>query len=246
MISIIVPWRSEEPQRVRTWEYVKRAWQRHERPGELELVWAHDGRSSGPFGRAEALNRAFAWAQGDVVVTQGANILPNFDAVMRAVPLAYRYGWSPVCDQAQCYSLEDTEQILAGRSLQDFPENAHAYSCPNMHAVHRDAWIALGGYDEDFGTGYGYEDSAMLYLLRHHFGEPKGAGGVMGILDHGGPSDGEARIAPENETLFVERYVPLKPGSPTPDWRELLDTKEPHEHVGQAQDVGSVEGVAGS
>ena len=211
-MSILVPWRSDDPRRVAVWEYCLRAWKEVADGADIELIAADDGHESGPFARSRAYNRAFHASTGDIVFPHGANFLPNLAALRRAAEIANRTGWSRVFTQVYNFSPEETDAILAGGAEPPIePSRLIGVEFPATCAIARTAWRICGGYDERFGRGYGYEDAAMRNNLAHHFGvNDHGHSGVVRILDHG-LNLGAARIDPANERLFWGEYANLAP-----------------------------------
>jgi hypothetical protein len=155
---------------------------------------------TGPFNAAQAFNNAFDKATGDVVVTFGADHLPDVEAITAAVEIATETGWAPVFTETREYTPEDTEHILNGANPNLFPTTQMAPFCIAIIACHRSAWIP---FDERF-NGWGSEDTAWRLALTALHGEaPKPAPRALRALWHPPASKDHADA---NFTL-LEEYV---------------------------------------
>lgn len=211
-VSICIPWRSDEPSRIAAWAGARQAWQTAAQSGySFELVAGDDG-STGPFSRSKAINRAVAASTGDIVVIHGADQLPDFGAINTAAGLARDYGWSMIYGLVQMFDESQTRRYLDGGALPTLAEHpAHAYLCPGLVAVQRELWEGVGGMDERFGTGYGYEDAALRNRLASVAGTlalfewaPDGLLRGLYHVHAGAPT-------PANAELFDREYASLAP-----------------------------------
>ena len=205
-VSVLMAWRSADPARIRLWEYCKPLW---ESLSEVELCVADDGNTDGPFARAAAWNRAAAMASGDIFVVWGADILPDLPAVLDAARVAALHGWARVFSAILSFSDRQTDDILAGNNPDYLGARPRPYEVPGVLAVRRDVWDSVGGMDERFGAGYGYEDCALRNLLAHRYGAHQARGRhAARILYH----PHVEQPAPTNHTLFWSEYAKLAPG----------------------------------
>lgn len=71
-VAIVVPFRSNDPDRLRICDWVSRRWQALH--PDWPLVLSDDGETSGPFNRSRAVNRGVRSTDADVVVVADADI----------------------------------------------------------------------------------------------------------------------------------------------------------------------------
>lgn len=173
---MLIPWRSDDPDRVRAWEYVRAAWGRL----PVELCVADDGVEAGPFSVARAVNRAAAVATGDAVAIYGADHIPDPARVDWIVDRLERHPWTAVYTGTRILSPVATNLVLAGHHPPVVAAKVAGYSrigmCMGVIAVRRDAWIPM---DERF-VGWGSEDAAHRLALATLYldGCPDGEGDV--------------------------------------------------------------------
>lgn len=126
------------------------------------------GDSVGPvFSRSEAVNRAAETAgDWDVALITDADTILDPPTVEKAIRSVVRSkGAARPHDQRYMLSLGATKW-LTSRGVETLPARFLKWTSPGGGAlvVHREAWDAVGGYDERF-VGPGYEDSAMNIAL---------------------------------------------------------------------------------
>lgn len=205
-ISICVPWRSSDPKRIGAWEYCRDRW----RSSPFELSVASDGGEPGePFSRAKAINEAVRKSAGDVVVIFGADGWTDVVTVHAAALRALHEDWSPVTAKVICYT-EEQAAGLYGRSRTplEFSDLARGtYQAPGIIAVRRSAWDSIGGMDERFGSGYGFEDCALRNRLAYEYGSKFIDTGTLYVLPH----DHAGELDPVNKELFYREYAQLAP-----------------------------------
>ena len=185
---ILVPWRTDDGPRAAAWAVCRARWE------ALFPDWPiYEGLSpEGPFQRSAAINHAARQAgDWDVALVIDADVMLPKANVREAVKRAARHGkvtWAH--RRWRGMSREATER-LTGPKGQAWAEgalgpggiaapaftadidlivektNAFSWSC--CMAIRRDAWDAIGGFDERF-IGWGFEDGAFM----------SAAGGLVG------------------------------------------------------------------
>lgn len=205
LTSVLVAWRSADPVRIRLWNHCWPLWEQL----PVQLCVSDDGNATGPFARAAAWNRAAKSAAGDVFVVWGADMLPDLAAIQDAASVAQEHGWARVFSRIISYTAGQTDAILAGADPLSIVAHNAPYDVPGVLAVRRDVWDAVGGMDERFGVGYGYEDCALRNLLAHRYGAHRArAQHAVRCLYHSHTQE----PAPANSRLFREEYRDLAPG----------------------------------
>lgn len=185
-VVLLVPWRTDEGPRAAAWALCRRRWEAIAPDWPI-----YEGESpDGPFQRSAAINdaseRAGSW---DVAVIIDADVLLPAANVREAVRRASTTGrvtwahrrWRELTREAterlvgpkgDLYApgalggpIEETEFDAVdrwGKPMLDLivaKTNALSWSC--CIAIRRDAWDAVGGFDERF-VGWGHEDAAFM------------------------------------------------------------------------------------
>jgi hypothetical protein len=159
----LVPWRGGEPRREWCWDIT--------RPSLEELGFPiFEGDSSGSWSRAGALNAASeAAGNWDIAFTADTDTIPEADAVRRAIAWVRSTGGAarPHLDR-YLLTKEGTVRIARRGFAEIQPSDIdHSWPGGGLLVLTRQAWEAVGGYDESY-VGWGFEDSQMtLSLLRH-------------------------------------------------------------------------------
>lgn len=159
-VSVLVPWRSQDPQRIKIWDYCKDEWER--RGVEIcEGVDAEDG----PFNTAKACNDAFRQSTRSYLLTMGADIIPGYDLLKVAVRMLETRParWVPVGDRTEYFNAEATDRILGKTTHWSQEETDPQYTVPfqtGIMLIRRDLYLETGGHDERF-EGWGGEDAAF-------------------------------------------------------------------------------------
>lgn len=159
-VSVLVPWRSTDPQRIKVWDYIKWEWSLL----GVELCAASDGRDHGPFNTAKACNNAFKMSTKNWLVTTGADVIPDFTMVEVGLHIAKRDNlrWVPLGNETQYFNAETTERILETKKWWN-EETDWQYTVPfqtGIMLIRRDLYLETGGHDERF-EGWGGEDAAF-------------------------------------------------------------------------------------
>ena len=149
-------------------------------------------------------------SNGDVVMPMGANQVAAYPVgLAAAADLAQTNGWCRVFDVFADISAADTTRLVSGELLHDEMMRPVASPIPSTCAMTRDAWNTVGGYDERFGTGYGFEDCAIRNALHAKVGPAPSGGATVIRLDHGEGAPGIARVDEHNFKLFDREYREL-------------------------------------
>lgn len=184
MISILLPWRSNDPHRVRAWDYNRPRWQAL----DVQLCMADDGRAEGPFSLTRAVNRARKLARGSIFAIYGADHIPPDP--QRLAWIAERltvHPWTAVYAGTVILNPQGTERVLAGLDPRIVAEirSYKVHMCEGIIAVRADVWDDVGGMDENF-EGWGAEDVAFKHALRALYpgGRDDGEGDVLALWHH--------------------------------------------------------------
>lgn len=173
MISVLIPWRTDDGQRDRVLDWILRRY---------ALMWPEvqvvlGTNDDEPFNRSSARNNAAEQADGDVFVIADADtIVPDFGRLTWAAH-AVDSGLAPWIvpyaeNQYFNLSMGATESLLGMEPdvpLAMNPRFAIAWehkitSWAGALVLTRSAFEAVGGYDERF-NGWGYEDNSFRYAM---------------------------------------------------------------------------------
>lgn len=163
MISVLIPWRSDDPDRVRAWDFNRPRWDSL----DVQLCVADDNRSEGPFSVARAVNRARKMAAGDILAVFGADHIPPDPARLGWIAdRLQEHPWTMVYSATRIFSREGTARALAGLPLDVAAcmGSTHIAMCEGIVALRAQVWDDVGGFDERF-EGWGSEDSAFKVVL---------------------------------------------------------------------------------
>ena len=160
-VSILIPFRSDDPHRQRLWQHCRTLWQH----SEYELVEGRDA-GTGPFNIAEAFNDAASRATGDFLILFGADHLPDMGRVEWAIEQLRFHPWVPLYAETAGLSKQDTFAILNGYDPAKVPVTDVAPFCTAIIGIRRDSWVR---FDTRF-QGWGGEDTAWRMLLEHLYG----------------------------------------------------------------------------
>jgi len=164
-VSVLVPWRSQDPQRIRVWEFCLREWQML----GVEICAASDGEDDQlPFNTSKACNNAFKMSTKPYLMTTGADIIPDFTMVesgLHALKNEKR-SWVPLASETRYFSEDSTERILQHKRWWDEVPDPNAYVPfqTGVMLIERELYEESGGHDERF-TGWGGEDAAFRRVM---------------------------------------------------------------------------------
>jgi hypothetical protein len=159
-VSVLVPWRSSDPQRIKVWDYIKWEWSLM----NVEICAAADGIDHGPFNTSKACNNAFKMSTKNWLVTTGADVIPDWTLIHSGLNFAAKYGvrWVPLGNETQYFNEEATNRILNTKRWWDETTDPQ-YRVPfqtGIMLIRRDLYLETGGHDERF-EGWGGEDAAF-------------------------------------------------------------------------------------
>lgn len=160
-VSVLVPWRSEDPQRIKVWDYIKWEWSLM----GVEICAASDGRGHGPFNTSKACNNAFKMSTKNWLVTTGADVIPDWTLIQSGLHFAAQRDlrWVPLGNQTEYFNAEATDRILGETTHWSQEETDPLYTVPfqtGIMLIRRDLYLETGGHDERF-EGWGGEDAAF-------------------------------------------------------------------------------------
>lgn len=166
-VSVVIPFRSEDPERNALYRWCLARWDALH--PEAEIITTHDDRIDGPFCRSRAVNRGAEFASGDVLVIADADIAVRHGQVAAGLE-RLDAGATWVLPYRRMVHLTGswTLAVLAASPWFDLPDRVHAEavrfqstaSVCGMVMIRRDDYRAIGGNDERF-MSWGHEDVAF-------------------------------------------------------------------------------------
>lgn len=175
-VSVLVPWKSADPQRRRIWAYLKMLYTEVEIDLEehLEIVeGTYEG--EGPWIKANAWADALARSTGDVVVFMDADCwIPRLVEAIRLLPDA---NWVQADNMILRFTEGATATILNGRSIMEAAaqtspfEDTPRFANAGVGTILRRGDAEAIPLDPRF-VGWGWEDNAWADALTTLLGEP--------------------------------------------------------------------------
>jgi hypothetical protein len=181
-ISLLVPFRDDGEQRVRTWHWLLDYWMRN--LDSVEVVEGHT--ASIPFNKSQAVNAAACHARGRVFVILDADIYMDANVIQGCADrIDFELGrgnrkWFMPYDHFYRLTQEATTDLMATDSSLPYnvssppPESwimpgnpadyGHQYGAGIM-VMPREAFFLVNGMDPRFNRGWGSEDGSMLRAL---------------------------------------------------------------------------------
>jgi hypothetical protein len=189
LISFIIPFRSDEPERIRSFQFIYSTLVKDWPNDEVIIAegsWEHE-----PFSRTKARNFGAKNANGDILVFVDADSWVSKDSLDMALEHVEEEGWFLPYDTYYSLSKEGTEAFYDGciwdpveDSLYVFPDPDHPFDRPEAIGgcimMTRAAFETVHGYDERFEQ-WGWEDTSFVAALETLVG---GRGRVIGPLFH--------------------------------------------------------------
>lgn len=208
MISLIVPFASDDPRRQRIFAWVIARW-KHYMPDEWEVSLGMSDPED--FSRSAARNRAVERSHGEILVITDADTFCDIETVYDAIHevLAQRAPW--VIAHTEYFSLSEPftddllEQVPWTHVSRPYGYNwsMKSKSQAGVLVVPRAAFDEIGGYDERF-LGWGYEDNAFATQLDRKWGQHERVDGDMLHLWHEPGLNFKQPNIKHNERLYAE------------------------------------------
>jgi N-terminal domain of galactosyltransferase len=191
MISILTGFTSDDPSRVKVWDWVRRYYERNF-PDAEHVTGGSDAR---PFNKAAAVNAAAREASGDVFLLADADTCLDRGGVVKACARLRAGAAAWAFPASEVYRLSG-KQTAACLRKPPVPFGVISKSACRWHSadlqkltgwvmVTREAWESVGGMDERFAEGWGCEDACFALALGTLAGEPAVMRGYRAVhLEH--------------------------------------------------------------
>lgn len=190
-VSVIIPYRSDEPERQRLFDWCVTRWAALH--PDWQLVTPHDGAAEGPFNRSRAVNRGVDMADGEVVIVADADICVRYGQAEEMVAsLEAGANWVVGFQRMVHLTYERTQNILtADPDAIDPPAHASSVdirwsgseSVCGLLALWRSDFLNIGGFCEAM-TDWGHEDVAFAYTADTLIGQYARTSGDVAHLFH--------------------------------------------------------------
>jgi Glycosyl transferase family 2 len=191
VISILTAFTSDDPSRLRVWDWVRRYYAVNFPRAEHVT----GGSGARPFNKAQAVNRAAREASGDIFLLADADTCLDRGGAVKAADRMRATGaaWAFPADEVYRLSGRQTAACLAKPPA---PFGVIGKGACRWHSgdlrklagwvmVTREAWEQLGGMDERFSEGWGCEDACFALALGTLLGPPAMAHGYKAVhLEH--------------------------------------------------------------
>lgn len=207
-VAVVVPWRDTGC------EYRQRNLaELHKWLGSLgwRIILADsDGKQ---FNRSQARNNGVRQADADIVVIHDADLHVDRYSLRDTVRQVSRLGGLRHPYRAVRYLDEhNTQQLLRGRAPTAFLRSSR--NAPGGCAViRRDEYFAIGGYDESYGAGWGYEDLDFAARAKASIGHTWGRNYAMHLWHPEAARDaGTAANRDRFRALVDPTAIPMRPG----------------------------------
>lgn len=171
MISFIIPFHSDEPERIRSFKLVHDSLVEQWPDDEVVVAdWPWEGR---PYDRAKARNRGALYASGDILVFVDADSYVSKSQMVRAIAGIGLNAWA--LPYTLYYSLSEMGTERFYKEMKAGPEDCQwVFPGPDPHdrppavggsvVVSRAAFEEVHGYDERF-IDWGWEDTSFATAL---------------------------------------------------------------------------------
>lgn len=172
MISVLIPWRSQDLHRILAWDYNRARWE----ASGVQLCVADDDRTEGPFSLARAVNKARRQATGEYLAIFGADhIPPTPDKLAWIADRLRQHPWTAVYALTRIFAPDRTARILRGQLPTPVMKSHVIHACEGIVALRAEVWDDVGGMDERF-EGWGAEDTAFKAVLFALYPDGRGDG----------------------------------------------------------------------
>jgi hypothetical protein len=153
-VSAIIPWRSDDPDRTRIFEWICARWEALH--PDWTLITSHDDRTEGPFCRSRAVNRGVDMADTEIVIIADADIavtqiqtdlmvtvLSSHDRAPWVIGYNLFEQWTPRATKFCLQQHPDTPLPIAGP-----PRWSSTESVCGLIGLRRADYLQIGGFDE--------------------------------------------------------------------------------------------------
>lgn len=221
MISFLIPFASEEPHRIESFQFnvkhLKKTWASEE---NTEFIGGAIG-EDGIFNRSASRNVAAAMAKGDVFVFVDADSIVDPEMLQSCLIALRQSQWAFPYSRYVALTEEGSHQFMHHPETSLVPEDVMhifpsietpAASVGGCVIVTRQAFELVGGYDERF-IGWGFEDRAFAASLDTLIGPAYEAPGDIIHLWHPAPEEdcfGQPHLRDNQELWFRYRDAGTK------------------------------------
>lgn len=206
MLSVVVPFNSVEPQRVRIWEWLRRRWAGL--PAEVVSAVGDSG-IEGDYSHAAGINAAAEQASGDVLLIVEADIaLDPMWVLGAAVAVAEDPRKWVLAQRYNQLTEAATAKLLRRHPLFSIPDLDCVWTGDGVSwcggiVLAREAFERVGGYDERF-TGWGGDDVSFAMSLETLWGPHSRMEGDAWHLWH---PRGGLDAQPQDQHDLMHRYL---------------------------------------
>jgi hypothetical protein len=205
MISLLIPFDSDDPERIRVFDWVLTRWSLLFDGWEIVV----GGGGMDPFSRSAARNEAFDMSTGDILVVSDADTICESQTVIKALrALDQGAPWVVAHDRYYSLTREYTNRLLSQSPstplMHPFESDwiMHACSLAGVLVIPRAAWERVGGYNEEF-IGWGFEDNEFAARLDQHWGRHvRGRGPMLHLWHPRGDADFSQPHIEHNKALY--------------------------------------------
>ena len=210
-IAVVIPWRPQ-PRRLQPFEYVLDWYATNLPDAEIIVVDSDTENWNGSRARNLGMKKAEEYG-ADIVIMNDADTVPGILPLLQAIDACEdgrmhnpytEYHSIPYGDSLNFFN------GLGSRELRLWATVIYPFACWGVVVFKPEVWWQLGGMDERI-SGWGFEDTAMLYAHAILFGtEFIKHDGLMFSFDHEPMGDGTLRAISKNIDYFKEEYLTRK------------------------------------
>lgn len=213
--TVAIPWRPT-PDRIPAKRRCTNYWKQHGYP----IVYG-DSDPTKPFNRSQARNNAVQLATTDTVIVADADVTPAHHAQIRqAIHLAQQ---GIAVTPYSLYRLLPADAVATHdlTTIEPIREYTLKARPAGITVVTRHAYETVGGYDEQFAAGWGYEDAAFILACQTLIGTQT-LDGILYAFNH----EGRRKRDPHNK----RRYWWYQRANGNPDLMRQLTKGATNQH----------------